>query len=52
VLSGIKNIERYCNISKIIPRKENIGPRIGAHKSIAKGIDKAVDEEIEINTTN
>jgi len=28
-------------------RKENIGPRIGAHKSIAKGIDKAVDRGIE-----
>ena len=28
-------------------RKTNIGPRIGAHKSIAKGIDKAVDRAIE-----
>jgi len=28
-------------------RKENIGPRIGAHKSIAKGIDKAIDRGIE-----
>ncbi len=28
-------------------RNENIGPRIGAHKSIAKGIDKAIDRGIE-----
>jgi len=28
-------------------RKENIGPRIGAHKSIAKGIDKAIDRALK-----
>ncbi|MHA1443286.1 MAG: deoxyribonuclease IV [Candidatus Hodarchaeales archaeon] len=28
-------------------REKNIGPRIGAHKSIVKGIDKAVDRGIE-----
>ena len=28
-------------------KTENIGPRIGAHKSIARGIDKAIDRGIE-----
>jgi deoxyribonuclease-4 len=28
-------------------KNENIGPRIGAHKSIARGIDKAIDRGIE-----